>query len=210
MPALQFAIALTLVSDQLLPGGGVVPSAVGTICRPVASGPTSRRLPLMLERKQVFDIPLSIVTLARPASWTPPATDPTTTPSALHVTRVRPSLNTLCEPFFDYIDLVGVRRNNFRLVGYDVKSMPPPPGYALRTPAEGVAVDTSTRDTPTSDLPRAGQLRVRPPVHVRRAPSPHACVSRYRVSIALEGPRGADPFAGLRYQDRRPRRRAPR
>ena len=210
MPALQFAIALTLVSDQLPSHRRLTPSAVGTMGRPTAIEPMSRRLPLMVERKQVFDIPLSIVTLARPESWTPPATDPTTTPSALHVARVRPSLDTPCEPFIDYIDLVGVRRNNFRLVGYDVESMPPPPGYTLQSPAEGVAVDTSTRDTPTSDLPRAGQLRIRPPVHVGRVPSPQACISRYRVSITLEGPRGADPFAGLRYQDRRPRRREPR
>lgn len=195
MHTLPLAVALTLMIVST-PGKNIITDAVRSLDPNSQVEPAISRMPLMLERKPVFDIPPSIVRFARPASWTPAMTRQAAPRSALRVSRMRPATNATCGTFYDTIDLIAVRRNNFRLVGFDVEALPVP-GFALQSPAEGLAIDTSTRDTPTFDLPRAGQIRIRPPIHAS-IKQPGACVSRYRVSITLEGPRGADPFAGIR------------
>ena len=165
------------------------------------------RMPLLRERKQVFDIPRRMLTLASPPSWTAPASDSSSPSSALAIQRTRPMMPTPCATFYDYVDLTVPRRNGFRLVAYDVQEVPPPSGYTRRSPVEALAIDTSTRDTPTGDLPAAGQIRIRPPLHVRTILQMSGCSSRYRLSMTLEGPRGMDPFAGARgvggWRDRR-------
>lgn len=188
-------MTLTILSG---PGRHAVIWAVSVLYPGSQAGTATDHNSLMLERNPVFDIPSAMVRLARPPSWSPALIGPTASQSAVYVSRTRLATATTgeCETFYDTIDLTAVRHNDFRLVGFDVEGVPMP-GYALQTPAEGLAIDAAPGGMPTYDLYRAGQIRIRPPVFVnttRRI----ACLSRYRVSMTLEGPHGADPFAGLR------------
>lgn len=104
----------------------------------------------------------------------------------------RGSDDRACGTLYDMIDLAVVRRDHFRLVGFDVEAVLMP-GDALQTLEKRITIEVSLGGMPTFDLYRAGQVRIRPPVLVNTARR-IACLSRYRVSMTLEGPRGCRPL----------------
>ena len=152
------------------------------------------------ERKQVFDWVDRDLILATPSHWSRPSRDIAARypKSALAVERTRRQMPATCTTFYDRIDLKMARTRGFRLVGFEAEPLVPPPGHAMTSPVEAIAVNTAQGDVYTAALLDADQIRIRPPLFAKQAWRTNTCWSGYRLTVTLEGPRGASPFGDFR------------